>query len=1788
MKQKLLAFGALSLLLTGTVAAEALTVTPAAGGDITTALTTALAGATDKSDVVITLAADGNYTVSGSLEVPGALTINGNGATIDASALTAPFVQMSATPAVEKGANDFYTIGNVAFNNVNVTGLSQQLFYANKTKYYIPTLTTDGCDIQYTGGNKNVYDFNAGGVVGTLDIKNSTISSYPANTGFFYTSQGGNKATEVDPDITQTFSITNSTLYNLANGKNVCNHRQNGQTWLKYVVKNSILINCGKKGQFVQGLNGGQSSKNPTYDVDTNSFLWGTPGDFAVQPENEPAEGLFQNTLGEPTSTFPKADEGIFTLNVWSSQAKAQVGAPKWLVAYDATAPAPIFLNPADGADLTTALAEAMPDPTKALKVTINLAANASYTVSGSLNVATAIVINGNGATIDASALTAPFVQMSATPAVEKGENDFYTIGNVAFNNVNVNGLSQQLFYANKIKYYIPTLTTDGCDIQIAGGNKTVYDFNGGGVVGTLDIKNSTISAYPANTGALFSSQSGQKVIDVNADLIQTFSITNSTLYNIAYNKNVSTHRQANQKHLAYVVKDNVIINCGKKDQFVKGLNQGQGGTNPSYTVENNSFLWGTPGDFAVTQESEPADGTILNSVGEPTSTFSEANEGIFTLDEWSAQAQAQVGAKKWLVPYVAPTNIPEDAELSAFVKENIVDGSKNTVTFMLAPGATYQLADTADLKIANVAFQGNAGNRPVINITGNGTFLTQRGVQFTGVDFDMTNAPMTAVVMLSADPDSCYSTKYLGLKALSDAVKDGFVLEDPISFKSCNFKNLPSRLFMSGTKDWAVRQFDIIDCVMQFNKKDGNAVISFEEAWSGVNGIKDLTIKNSTFYNTGETVKARFIRYGNKNNAKPTAIFGPNATSKHLVEGCTFYQTFNGNKFANNMPEVKEFTVELNSSILYNIDRPDEYFSRSGKITCVSDSCNMAWLAGDENGTNIRQELQAISIVENPEFAGPVNRVFNLSEVFGGVNFRPMNETAITKKIGDPRWFTAPAGVPVIAVPDGAELSKFVTDTIVDGSKAYYQFSLAPGATYELTDTANLKIADVAFVGFDTTRPVVKISGNGTFLSQNGISFKDINFDMTEAPVTSFITITATPDSCFSTKYLGLKELSSSVKDGFIYENPIAIESCDFKDLPGSIIYTAQINDGTSGWGFKNISIVNSVVQFNKQNDAAAISLEWNWGVSGIANMKLANSTFYNLANYKARFLRYGARTKPEQIFGPGATTKHTFSHCTFSKTFTDNQFANNMDNSGLEATIDHCIFYDINRLDQYCFRSGTSQTSSDNISWLAGNEESVHGNVAKMSEIENPDFVGPIDLPYDFALEFGGVNFRPLNENAVSKKIGDPRWFNASAEIAPIDVPDGTELSAFVKANVPAYSQRSMTFNLAAGGSYTLVGSADTKMANVTFAGAETPAKVTISDEGAFVTQNGLILKDLNFDMTDAQASSFIKLTQHPDSCFSTKGLGLLAADSTGTVREGFVMYSPIEIEGCAFRNIPNSVLSNDSAAWAVETFIVNNSVLQFNKKGSSAVIDFSTPAINDKGEIIDWAHFGQVKNLTLENSTFYNLTNATARFIRYANKSNSTPAKAFGVGARALHVIDGCTMYRTFSHKEFANNTPQSDKMTIEVKNTILYDISRLDKYFQGCNVDKEVSTNNMAWLAGYDDDGKEQEMRSAVELIAYIEDPQFVGPTDRAYDFAEEFGGVNFRPLNATAEEKKIGDPRWFEASTETGINNVAADEEIVNGPVEYFNLQGIRVAADKLVPGIYVKRQGNKAEKVYVK
>jgi hypothetical protein len=67
---------------------------------------------------------------------------------------------------------------------------------------------------------------------------------------------------------------------------------------------------------------------------------------------------------------------------------------------------------------------------------------------------------------------------------------------------------------------------------------------------------------------------------------------------------------------------------------------------------------------------------------------------------------------------------------------------------------------------------------------------------------------------------------------------------------------------------------------------------------------------------------------------------------------------------------------------------------------------------------------------------------------------------------------------------------------------------------------------------------------------------------------------------------------------------------------------------------------------------------------------------------------------------------------------------------------------------------------------------------------------------------------------------------------------------------------------------------------------------------------------------------------------------------------------------------------------------------------------------------------------------------------------------------------------------------------------------------------------------------------------------------------------------------TAELASLKITKTEVKSAVTGVSTVEIENS--NTPIEYYNLQGIRVNSENLSNGIYIRRQGNKAEKVFIR
>jgi hypothetical protein len=220
-------------------------------------------------------------------------------------------------------------IGDVTFENIEAKNMKQPLFNSKKSNYLIENISIINSVVEM-GSNKQVLDFSSGSSAYNVNFENSTIYSTVLHKTATYKSQGGQKLIDLDSEGIQTFNLTKSTFYNLSCGgmtnadwTNFFSHRQNSQKWLKFVVKENIFVNCGKSKQVIQGLNGGGTSTNPKFDVDSNVFNYNGADESGteVSPNSEQPN---KNNIAA-LIVFKDAANGDFT------QSNVKVGDPRWI-----------------------------------------------------------------------------------------------------------------------------------------------------------------------------------------------------------------------------------------------------------------------------------------------------------------------------------------------------------------------------------------------------------------------------------------------------------------------------------------------------------------------------------------------------------------------------------------------------------------------------------------------------------------------------------------------------------------------------------------------------------------------------------------------------------------------------------------------------------------------------------------------------------------------------------------------------------------------------------------------------------------------------------------------------------------------------------------------------------------------------------------------------------------------------------------------------------------------------------------------------------------------------------------------------------------------------------------------------------------------------------------------------------------------------------------------------------------------------------------------------------------
>ena len=306
---------------------------PDNGSDIYEAYAAEAKKVTDAGNIVgyvhIQLTENGNYTISNTIKASVGIRIYGGFSTVDASALEGNMIEFATLEDPTEWVNTMVDI-----QHLNVKGLKKSLFCSNSKNYVVETFLIHDCMIEQAGDATTI-DFTKGSTALNMIVQYSTFYAPTKTTKSFYSSQGGQKATDYDASALQKFTFQYNTMYNLAPTKNFFSHRQSNQKWMAYDIKNNIFVDCGKSGQVIRGFNGGQGGSNPTWTISGNLFNFEGADTSASESTGDDAEPVSDSVEGVITFTDPTAPDFSGSIELSPSATEpALLGDPRWTLTY--------------------------------------------------------------------------------------------------------------------------------------------------------------------------------------------------------------------------------------------------------------------------------------------------------------------------------------------------------------------------------------------------------------------------------------------------------------------------------------------------------------------------------------------------------------------------------------------------------------------------------------------------------------------------------------------------------------------------------------------------------------------------------------------------------------------------------------------------------------------------------------------------------------------------------------------------------------------------------------------------------------------------------------------------------------------------------------------------------------------------------------------------------------------------------------------------------------------------------------------------------------------------------------------------------------------------------------------------------------------------------------------------------------------------------------------------------------------------------------------------------------
>lgn len=327
---------------------------------------------------------------------------------------------------------------------------------------------------------------------------------------------------------------------------------------------------------------------------------------------------------------------------------------------------------------------------------------------------------------------------------------------------------------------------------------------------------------------------------------------------------------------------------------------------------------------------------------------------------------------------------IPNGTDLAVYFAANPIPSSTTELAYQLVANGSYTMSGDVPTGLTNVTFRGYKDYHATVKMT-NGSFLSSgTGLKLKFLDIDCSTYTGTGVIAFNSTFNTSAPT-YL-------SAWPGIMVKTPVVVQSCKITGLATPLIYDNGMKYALSTLLIQDCIIGQNTATKNLI----SMGGGI--VKDLSLHNSTFYNTQIATGGYLIQYANSMNvSKVTGAMW--ASSSVSITDNTFWQVCTSKKMVNYSGMSQAFnTLTVQKNIFVDTGNQQIILALALNGTMVrSFGYNTYWFNGAFDSAEITGTVpdnSGTSINTDPQLKDPAN-----------ANFTVGGATQIADRTGDPRW---------------------------------------------------------------------------------------------------------------------------------------------------------------------------------------------------------------------------------------------------------------------------------------------------------------------------------------------------------------------------------------------------------------------------------------------------------------------------------------------------------------------------------------------------------------------------------------------------------------------------------------------------------------------------------------------------------------------------------------------------------------------------------------------------------------